>query len=54
MTTEDIMMDLMDLIDNGVKTEREVARIAVDSHGIDPQKVEEWLRDYHDDDWMRD
>jgi len=26
MTTEDIMMDLMDLIDNGVKTERESAR----------------------------
>jgi len=50
---EEQMLDLMGMVDNEIKTEREIASIAVDELRLDSQMVMDWLDDYHLDDFMR-
>ena len=52
MTNEEFderMSDLMDMVDNGVKTEKEIVDLAVSQLNADPQKVVDWIDDYHMD-----
>lgn len=51
---EELMLDMMDRVDNGVDTEKSIYEFVVNECGYDAEMVENWLDEYHLDDFMRD